>query len=276
MTEIENAPKSKKLSLRANFVWVASGTVVGAATQLLLMAIIQKMAGTVALGNYALALAISMPVYLLMGLSLRYSMVIDVNDVHSFGEYLGVRLFLNVMSILTVLGIVGAKKLGTEMLVVALLVSTYHGTITTSQLFEGVYQKHECMSYLGISRALNGVFSIPSVLLGFWIVGTLVGGLVFLCVAMALKILLYDVVNARRYARVSPSFSAELLWTIFKKCWVISLSAGLVSLGGNVPRYLIEDHLGRTALGFFTGITITIFFYWFHHQESHQNFLMLR
>jgi O-antigen/teichoic acid export membrane protein len=73
-----------------------------------------------------------------------------------------------------------------------------------------------------------------------------------------LKYRIYDLRIARRFTSTTrPRFDPNLLGQIMQKCWVISLSSGLVSLTGNLPRYLIKSHLDTACLGYFTGISTT-------------------
>jgi O-antigen/teichoic acid export membrane protein len=95
-----------QFGLTSNFLWMTSGTVISAMVQILSMVLVQKMLGTESLGDYVFALSVSLPVYLFTGLSLNMRMVIDVEDSHRFDEYFGVRLFLNIISIIVIFCIV--------------------------------------------------------------------------------------------------------------------------------------------------------------------------
>jgi O-antigen/teichoic acid export membrane protein len=136
-------------------------------------------------------------------------------------------------------------------------VAVYHGLFMLSTLAQGVFQKHECMNYLGLSRILQGLTQIVSMAVGISVTGSLLGGLVALCLITLLKFLWYDLGNVKRFAALAPRFDFPLLAQVFRKCWVMSISAGMVSFSGNLPRYLVKSQMDTESLGFFTGISTT-------------------
>jgi O-antigen/teichoic acid export membrane protein len=243
--------------LRKNFLWMVSGTVVSATFQVVVLALIQKMMGTESLGDYVFALSVSYPVFLFTGLSLNRMMVIDTEDSHGFHEYLGVRYFLCLVSVLLVTAIMLAGGHGVRLTLIGVLVAGYHSIYMSETLVQAVFQKHEFMRYIGLSNILQSATSLGSMAAGFYCTGSLFGGLIFLCVCSALKYGLYDLRIAQRFVPTRPRFDAALLGQILNKCWVISLSAGMVSVTGNLPRYLIKSQMDTESLGFFTGISTT-------------------
>ncbi len=236
---------------------MTSGTVISAMVQVLSLVLIEKMLGTESLGDYVFALSISLPVFLFTGLSLNMMIVIDVGDSHRFGEYFGVRLFFNIVSILLIFGIVLYGGHGIRLVWITLLVAAYHGIFMLSTLAQGVFQKQEHMNYLGISRILQSLSHIASMAVGIWITGDLVGGLIALCIIILIKFCFYDLANVRRFDSILPRFNFILVRQIVRKCWVMSISAGIVSFAGNLPRYLIKSGMDTESLGFFTGLSTT-------------------
>jgi O-antigen/teichoic acid export membrane protein len=184
-------------------------------------------------------------------------MVIDIGDSHRFDEYFGVRLFLNIISIIVIFCIVLWGGRDVQLVWITLLVAVYHGLFMLSTLAQGVFQKHECMNYLGLSRILQGLTQIVSMAVGISVTGSLFGGLVALCLITLLKFLWYDLGNVKRFAALAPRFDFPLLAQVFRKCWVMSISAGMVSFSGNLPRYLVKSQMDTESLGFFTGISTT-------------------
>ena len=250
----ESNPKIKKLGLRKNFMWMTGGTVISAMANMGLLTITQKMLGTEAVGTYTLATAISMPIFLFTSLSLGRVMVVDVTDTYNFGEYLGVRLFLNIVAILIIVGVVFGKQYSATTAVVICAMAVYQALITIIQASQAVFQKHECMNYIGISSILQSFLCVLGLILGIYITGTLVGGILAVCILVLLKFVFYDLCNLRHFGAIIPHFSFPLLKGVIKECWVISIASGLASFSINVPRYIIEGQLGVEYLGYFAGI----------------------
>ncbi|GEM_PF-6303626 len=247
-------PKIKKLGLRKNFIWATFGTIASALSQMGLFTIIQKMLGTEALGQYVIATAISMPIFLFTGLSLGRVMVVDVADKYSFGEYLGVRMFLNFTAILIIIGIIFQRGYSTSLIIVISLVALYESLLTVIQASLAVFQKHECMNYHSISRIIQGFLVVLGMMAGVYVTGRLVGGILTMFILVLLKFLFYDLYSISRIEQVIPKFNFSLLKRIIKDCWVISIASGLASFPINVPRYIIKGRLDEVYLGYFTGI----------------------
>jgi len=252
---VTNNKSVKKLSLRRNFVWTTIGTVVYAASQALAMVVVEKLAGTEALGSYAFATAVSMPIFLLTSLSLGRVMVIDANDSHAFGEYLGVRIFLNIFSFIVV-ALIAILKYEKSVVWVIIIVAVFQAVKMTSIVTISIFQKNECMNFHGISNILQGILFVSGLVLGIWITDTLIGGLIVLCLLGVLKLLLYDLLNALKFTIVRPIFNFSLLKEMVKKCWVISIASGVVGLSSSLPRFIAENSLGLKEVGYFAGISM--------------------
>src|SRR4051794_41039079 len=77
--------------LRTMFAWTLAGNVVYAACQWGMISVLAKLGTTVAVGQFALALAITAPVFMLTNLFLRGIQATDARDEFSFGEYFTLR-----------------------------------------------------------------------------------------------------------------------------------------------------------------------------------------
>src|SRR5258708_4163617 len=104
--KLENPSESiPKLTLRANFGWTIAGNGISAATQWGTVVLLARLGNPAMLGQYALALAICSPAFLLAGLSLRTVQATDVRGEFDFSDYLTLRL-LSVAAALVVVGVI--------------------------------------------------------------------------------------------------------------------------------------------------------------------------
>lgn len=245
----------KPLSLRKNFVWTSAGTVVSAAAQMAVLSIIAKLAGAEGQGAYQYAMGVCLPIYLFTGLSLVRVLVVDVDDSHSFGEYLGVRLFLNTVAFLLIVGFVVLRGHKDSMAWVLIGVGLWQYLLMITQLCQALFQKQECMNFLGISRVVTGFLSITGMAGGIWLTGSTVGGIFAVCGLTLLRLVLYDFRNVRRFTGIWPRFDFWLLKQMVAKCWVVSLASGLAAWTINMPRYILEHQLGTASVGYFGAVS---------------------
>src|SRR5579864_9762127 len=104
---IPNISVNKPLSLTGNFSWTLVGTGLYAFCQWGMLVVLAKLCSPDMVGQFALALAITAPVFVFAGLNLRTVQVTDARRDFQFGDYLGLRL----LSIAAALAVVFAIEI---------------------------------------------------------------------------------------------------------------------------------------------------------------------
>ena len=88
-----DAPTART-SLTSGFAWSFAGNAINGVSQWAILAMIAKLSSTELLGEYALAVAVAMPVAMLAHLNLRSVLATDVRDDNPFADYLRVRIWV--------------------------------------------------------------------------------------------------------------------------------------------------------------------------------------
>src|SRR5258708_4046458 len=101
-----------RLTLRTNFLWTLSGNVVYAGCQWGMLVVLAKLSTPQLVGEFALALAITAPIVLGAGLSLRSVQATDAASEYAFGDYLLVRLLTTIAAGVVIVGIVCLSSFG--------------------------------------------------------------------------------------------------------------------------------------------------------------------
>ena len=89
---MSNTSINKPLSLARNFSWTLIGSGLYAFCQWGMLVVLAKLCSTQMVGQFALGLAITAPVFMFAGLNLRTVQVTDARRDFQFGDYLGLRL----------------------------------------------------------------------------------------------------------------------------------------------------------------------------------------
>jgi len=107
--------------LRYNIGWTLSGNSIFALTQWAVVVLIARVGSPEMVGSYALALAITAPIFLFANLNLRAYQATDVEDAFQFGQYLTVRLLTSgiALSVVGGLCLFGVVKAGHVSVVLA-------------------------------------------------------------------------------------------------------------------------------------------------------------
>ena len=260
------------LSLTRNFIWTLGGNVVYAGCQWAIVVLLAKVASVEIVGEYALAVAVAVPIAFLGDFKLRVLFVTDVDNKYPFREMLGLRFIFSCLSLLMILatcGILGYTRLTT---LITLLVGTAYIVDSISDTYYGRFQRDERMDRITTSMILRTILSLTAFTLAVYVTHNLLWAVCGLAVARGSVLLLYDarigaqVWDAAAYANGSfllrnryldafrPSWNfrrqLRMIWIVFP----LAVVALLVSVNGYVPRYLLESFRGRREVGLYSAI----------------------
>lgn len=246
--------------LRVSFSWTLAGNVVYAATQFGILSVLAKLGNPAVVGQYALALAISAPVFMFTNLQLRGVQATDARNQYQFADYFTLRCLSTLLGVLVISLIVAGSHYDRTTKLVILLVTLAKAIETFSDVIAGHLQKFERLDQVARALMIRGAVSVSTFATAFWITRSLAVAVLALAATWLAVISLYDfrvlarVLNSRAYFRYSAPLLGRLAW--------LSLPLGIVmalnSLSANVPRYILEHKLGRAELGIFASLAYLV------------------
>ena len=248
-------------SLRANFRWVFAGNLVYAVCQWGMLSVLAKLGSASIVGQFALALAITAPVYMFTGLQLRSVQATDALTEYKFSDYFSLIASSTVVGWIAIAILVVVMRYDRTTAAVVLLVSSAKAVESVNTVVAGLLQKHERLDRVAVSLIMRGVISLA----GFGAVFSMFHDLRFALTSMVLVwtsvFLLYDLRWASVFAGPMQSF---LRWNpaILRRLFMLSLPLGVVmtllSLNVNGPRYLLQHYLGSAELGIFASLAYAL------------------
>lgn len=250
-----------EISLRANFAWTFVGNVVYAGCQWAMLIVLAKLGSSTLVGEFALALAVTAPVFLFTNLNTRTLQASDARQEYSFGDYLALRLVTSTLGLAIVAGLVVWADYEPSLRVIVLIVGLAKAVESVSDCCFGLFQQHERMHIIALSMILKGILSL-TVLVTILLLGHgLFAGVVGLALTWLAILLAYDVPCVAHTLR---EFHGERSWTwsglraLGRLAWV-ALPLGfvlcLISLNTSIPRFFIEEQLGVATLGIFAALS---------------------
>lgn len=260
------------LSLRANFTWTFVGNVVYAGCQWGMLVVLAKLAGPEMVGRFALALAITAPIFMFASLRLRTVQATDAKREYLFGDYLGLRLTTTAMALLGVAGIVLVTGFPRETELVILAMGAAKAIEAISDTYYGLLMQYERMDRIAKSMVIKGPLSLVGLAIGVYLTGSVFWGVVGLAVARALILLSYDVRSVRSLQKAVPEPASTSLdqngqegvlgprWktaVLSKLAWMalpLGIVTLLIALIANIPVYFIAEYWGETELGIFAAV----------------------
>jgi O-antigen/teichoic acid export membrane protein len=245
--------------LRVNIAWAFLGNVVYTATQWGILVALARFGPPALVGQFALGLAVTAPIFLLGDLNLRVVQATDRNNNYTFGEYLALNLFLTPLQLLTIALITVTIDFDPQAARVILAVAIAKGVESTTVAFYGLFQQHERMDYVARSQIIRGLVGLLGLALTVSLTGSLPWGLVAMAFAWLLEFLLNDLLSARRIlpgaGKLRPTFRFDRLSTLAAAAFPLGVDAGIKSLTVNIPRYAVQAFEGSTRLGIFASIS---------------------
>ncbi len=262
--------KTVKLLL-SNVLWMLLGNVAMGFSQWTLLIVLAKLGTVEMVGNFALSLAVVLPVFMFSSLSLRSLQITDVSRSFRFLEYGATRLVTVFVSIAFIALFSWLSGYSTDLIALTVLLAGAKAFEYLSDILYGLLQQKEDMAGIGISMVLRALLSMTALSVTVHLTHSLVWSAVSLLVSSGLVLLAYDIPKAiadRKTTVVSELKNAAHYVSAMRrtenrqrlnKLALSGLPMGfallLVSLNLNIPRYFIQQHLGIAELGIFSAIS---------------------
>lgn len=242
--------------LRVSFIWTLAGSAVYSACNWAMISILAKLGTPAIVGQFALGVAISVPVFMLSNLQLRGIQATDACSEFAFSDYFTLRVVATAMGLAAVLMAAQCTRMDLLTVTVVCLVGVTKAIEALSDIVAGLLQKAERLDQLAIILAARGILSLLAFGYAFWKFHNLAGALAAMAAAWAAIFALYELPLAVRI-NGSASF-LKFRWSILKRLAVVSLPLGAVmalgSLNLNLPRYALERYAGTSQLGIFASL----------------------
>jgi len=266
-------PPLRALPLRTNFSWTFAGHFVYAGCQWVMLAVMARLGNPEMVGQFVLGLAVTAPIYMFTNLELSKVQGTDVRQEYTFGDFLGLRLVMTCLALVGTTGIVliSGYRMATAIIIIAVGFSKAVEVI--SDIFFGLFQRHERMDRVGISLLIKGPVTLVALACGLYFTGSILVGVIWLTVTRLLILFVYDIPNGASVIR-SQSFTSTSKpgrgffrdsvlcprWhkPIMKRLVWLTLPLGIMvmlsSLDSNIPRFFLERTAGERQLGFFAAL----------------------
>jgi O-antigen/teichoic acid export membrane protein len=265
VSQVMTVQQRRATSLSTSFTWTFVGNAVYSAGQWIMLVLLAKLTRPEVVGQYALGLAVVLPVIMFTNLQLRWVITTDVREQRRFGDYLTFRLLATALALVVVLAVTSLLGYRGQLRVVILLVAWAQAIEAVSDVYYARLQSQDLMNRISKSMMARTVLSAISLGITVYFTRSLLWGLAAVVLARMIVLLSYDICGRTHdIAEESKGFfESEALkprWDakVQRELVVLSLPLGiiavLVSLNSSIPRYFIERALGERALGIFSAL----------------------
>lgn len=248
-------------SLRTTFAWTLAGNVVYALCQWGMISGLAKLGTPAAVGQFALALAITAPVFMLTNLFLRGIQATDVRGDFAFCSYFTLRLIGTGAGLVIVIGILGLSRRTLATCGVVLFVAAAKAVESFTDVIAGLLQKHERLDQVAVSMILKGLCSLVAFSCVYLRWHSVVLASAALSLAWLAVFVTYDLHMARNILGRDGRYlawDADAIRRLSKLAAPVGIVMALVSLNANLPRYAVERYRGNSELGIFAALAYLV------------------
>jgi O-antigen/teichoic acid export membrane protein len=252
-------------SIGETFTWTLVGNAVYSGGQWATLVLLAKLTRPEVVGQYALGLAIVLPVLTLTSLQLRCVVTTDVQEQIHFGDYLCFRLLSTGLALAIIFAIALLSGFRWQLRVAILMVGLAQATEAISDIYYARLQLKEHLDRVSKSMITRTALSALGLTVGVYFGHSLLWGMTGLVLARGIVLSSYDIRG--RTHDLDPQFEGSSQDDVLKPRWdlpvqrellwlglPLGIIAVLVSLSSSIPRYFIEHALGERALGIFSAI----------------------
>ena len=256
-----------RLSLRHNFAWNLAGNLVYAGCQWGMFVALARTTTAESVGQFALGLAVTAPIFLFSQFQLRGIQATDAREEFTFHDYFGLRLTTSTLA-LAVAAVAGALGYGATTAWIILAVAIAKAIESLGDVFYGLMQRHERMDIVAVSRTLKGLLSLGVLWAVLWATGEVLFGVLAMAAAWGVVWLAFDGPKGMSLLAGElggggwfprPAFCFQKMAKLSKLALPLGLASVLTSLQTNVPRYFVEHYGGTSELGIYAALAYLVF-----------------
>lgn len=244
----------RQRSLKQNVRSALSGNLVYALGQFGMLSVLALLTSPTEVGRYALALAITAPVFLFSSLKLRQVQVTDAANEFDFGEYLAQRLLTSLIATAAVVGVAATLGMELRTFVTIIAVTAFKALESVIDILYGAMQRREQLHLVARSQMWRGIGGFIVFAGAVW----LTDRVEMAASALAVFTVAQVATNFWRVKSLGVAVKPLPSWTTFRRLTWIALPLGaaisLSSLSVNAPRYFMEATQGTAELGIFAAL----------------------
>jgi len=242
--------------LRVSFSWTLAGNSVYALSQFGVLLTLAKFGNASIVGQYALAVAVAAPVFMLTNLQLRAVQATDARLEYRFGDYFTLRCLSTLLGIMAITGVAGFLRCDRGIKALIVVVACAKAVESISDIIAGHLQKFERLDQVAMALMLRGMAALVTFAFTFWYTRNLVVAVAAQAITWMATVVLYDFQIVCQLG-MQPRFfhfCRKTLQSMILISWPLGLVMTMGSLNTNLPRYILERKLGAAELGIFASL----------------------
>jgi|GEM_PF-4036936 len=265
--EEETQAENVSPNLRQQVSWTLPANVLYGICSFLLIVILNRFGSKTIAGKFGLAMAISAPLFMFANLRFSTILATDVRSNAKLSDYFSLRCtLLAICWLLTIPFAIQSPSLA----VLVLVMACSKAIESVSELCCGVQQRIARMDRIAVSLVMNGLLMASAFFAVYLFSRSLELAAVAICVSRLCVLLAYDIPMARSASRDDVFHQEDRAdgenengistrkWALLLVGAPLGITAALISLTSNIPRYVIPSIFDKDMLGAFVSLAVVL------------------
>lgn len=237
------------------FVWNMLGSLLNAASSMILLIIVTRIKGDFEGGLFAFAFSTSQSFLSIGNYEVRPYQSTDINKKYVFKDYLSSRVvscsFMLFCAFLYILCFNYSKEKG----ILIFLLCFYRMLDAFADVFEGEFQVNDRLDLSGKSLAIRVIIGTIVFLCSMVITKNMIYSCICMNISCIVWIILYDFITCEKlFSKIKLSFSKSSINKIknlFKECFPLFIGAFLLMYIFNIPKFSIDRYMTYDIQNYF-------------------------
>lgn len=231
--------------IKKDYFWNTLGSVMSAASSVILLMVVTQVLGAYAGGVFALAFAVAQQFQVLGQYEMRPYQATDVDAKFTFGVYYASRIITCVfMAAGVVLYAVYSNGFKYEALLLV-LVAGLRFFDAFEDVFHGMFQQRGRLDIAGKAFFGRVLATVVSFAAGIVVFQNILAACILSIIVSLIFLVVLNIPPARSFTSLRPTFQLDKIRQLLTTCFPLFLGAFLLMYLVNAPRYGIEELLSK-------------------------------
>jgi O-antigen/teichoic acid export membrane protein len=245
-----------------NIASTLAGSFVFSGSQWLITVIFARMGNMEVAGQYALGLAVCLPIFSFTGLQLRAVQATDCTGAYHFKDYLAVRLLGTTCAMAAILALALLMPWDRQTVLVVLAVACSKAVDSFSDVQYGLFQLHDRLDLIAWAMILRAVSGLSALAVGMAIFHSAAVAMAALSGMWLMVALIYErpLTLQTGSSQIADPYRLRPAFPTWRRLALFSLPLAfvllLLSASTSLPRLILQHHGGEQTLGVFSAVAV--------------------
>jgi len=242
--------------LKKNYFWNTLGSLMNAASTVLMLMVVTRTMGAAAGGVFSLAYAVAQQLMVIGHFEIRTYQVTDTEEVFSFGVYLAARIITTGLMIAgIIIFTLQSQGLSYEGVLYALIASLRLFDVV-EDVFHGMFQQHGRLDIAGRAFFYRVLATVVGFAVGVLLTKNLLVGAALSFVASLVVMIALVIPPTKKMATLKPTFDVKQITKLLVTTAPLFAGSFLLTYVVGAPRYALGALSDQALLTFFTALAM--------------------